>query len=320
MARVPSGHASVQGRTKQAHEGMARGATGRCGAAIRAILPMKQAESFYTNAAWRALRLAALKRDHFRCTVCGVYVGAKGDSRVDHIRPRSECPELALELSNLRVLCATCDNRRHFEKGGGQARGCGPDGWPTARAEGVAAMPKGRGLLSHPAGLRPAVVPLVIVCGAPASGKSTWVDGQRGPDDLVIDLDVIGSRMAAEMAPAGATVSTDADGHHWPRFLLERALHARNRMLDGLADAAAPWPRAWFIVCEPEARWRAWWDRTLRPERVVVMDTPMAECVRRAGRDKARIAVILRHFALYQARVGDTLVQDGEVERRLVAI
>jgi 5-methylcytosine-specific restriction endonuclease McrA len=43
-------------------------------------------------------------------------------SRVDHIKPIKEFPQFALVLSNLRVLCASCDNKRHREKGGGAPR------------------------------------------------------------------------------------------------------------------------------------------------------------------------------------------------------
>jgi predicted kinase len=271
---------------------------------------MKQ-DNFYTNSAWRRMRLTALRRDHFRCTVCGVYVGGKGNSRVDHIQTRREHPELELELSNLRTFCALHDNQRHWEKGGGSPRGCGPDGWPTARdMDRQAAVPGGgRGLLAHPAGLKPSTVPLVVVTGAPASGKSTWVETCRGPDDLIIDLDEIGSQMA------GCAV-----GHHWPRELLERALRQRNALLAALGQAGCTWPRAWFIVSEPLPRWREWWEATLEPERIVVMDTPMSECVRRAKGDRERVAVIMRHFAQYRPRVGDTLVRSGEVQSGEVVV
>ena len=265
--------------------------------------------NFYTNAAWRHLRLAALKRDHFRCTVCGVYVGGKGDSRVDHIKPRAEYPELELDLGNLRTFCALHDNQRHFEKGGGSPRGCGPDGWPTARDDGMQAVGQGgrTGPLSHPAGLRPSTVPLVVVTGAPASGKSTWVEAQRGADDLVIDLDEIGSRMA------GGDV-----GHHWPRALLERTLRHRNASLGMLGEAGCPNGSA--LASGVVHRLRA-----LAPVAAVVGRNPATrahrghghadERVRQAGGwRQARIAIIMRHFAQYRPRVGDTVVQGGEVQ------
>jgi 5-methylcytosine-specific restriction endonuclease McrA len=77
-------------------------------------------DPFYHSNAWRELRYLCLKRDHWHCTVCERSVRLKGSARVDHIIDRRERPDLALMLSNLRTLCASCDNKRHAEKGGRQ--------------------------------------------------------------------------------------------------------------------------------------------------------------------------------------------------------
>ena len=104
--------------------------------------PVKKADRFYRSDAWRTLRLVALRRDGWRCTVCGRSVAGRGEARVDHIKRRKDRPDLELELSNIRVLCPSCDNQSHREKATGNTnreerfviRGCGPDGWPLARA------------------------------------------------------------------------------------------------------------------------------------------------------------------------------------------
>lgn len=44
---------------------------------------------------------------------------------------------------------------------------------------------------SHPLGLRPAAIPLVIVTGSAAAGKSFYVYSRCGEGDVVIDLDEI---------------------------------------------------------------------------------------------------------------------------------
>jgi 5-methylcytosine-specific restriction protein A len=98
---------------------------------------MSHPDPFYCSAAWRKLRARALALSHGRCAWCGADVLAKGQSRVDHIRPRRAAPHLALVLANLRVLCPTCDNRRHAEKGQGERRALLPvdaDGRPTSAA------------------------------------------------------------------------------------------------------------------------------------------------------------------------------------------
>lgn len=57
---------------------------------------------------WKALRLKALRRDKWRCKECG----ARRRLEVDHIKSRRTHPELAWELSNLQVLCASCHTRK----------------------------------------------------------------------------------------------------------------------------------------------------------------------------------------------------------------
>lgn len=73
-------------------------------------------DTFYQSTEWRALRRQALKRDRYRCVLCGGDLRKLGSSRVDHIKPRRQWPELALVLANLRSLCAACDNRQSREK------------------------------------------------------------------------------------------------------------------------------------------------------------------------------------------------------------
>jgi hypothetical protein len=94
---------------------------------------------FYYSPAWRQLRKVALRRDGYRCTVCGISISKPGQARVDHIKPVQTHPDLALSLDNLRSLCANHDNQGHREKprGSGAARdekfvigGCDARGLP----------------------------------------------------------------------------------------------------------------------------------------------------------------------------------------------
>lgn len=50
---------------------------------------------------WPALRLAAKRRDGFKCVQCG----AVGRLEVDHIKPVRTHPELSFDLTNLQSLC-----------------------------------------------------------------------------------------------------------------------------------------------------------------------------------------------------------------------
>ena len=87
----------------------------------------------YGSTQWKQARARALKRANYCCENCRASVRGKGMSRVDHRQTVKDRPDLALEPSNLRVLCAACDNRRHAEKGGADPmRGCDARGLPTS--------------------------------------------------------------------------------------------------------------------------------------------------------------------------------------------
>lgn len=65
-------------------------------------------DDFYSSQAWRAVRYQALRNCNGRCTLCGSPPG-RHSLHVDHIKPRSLFPALALEPSNLQVLCRDCN-------------------------------------------------------------------------------------------------------------------------------------------------------------------------------------------------------------------
>jgi len=68
-------------------------------------------DRFYGSTAWKQLRAKVRRRDRGICELCG----AANSWLVDHRVPRSEGgPD---HESNLRLLCTTCDNKRHPEKG-----------------------------------------------------------------------------------------------------------------------------------------------------------------------------------------------------------
>lgn len=65
---------------------------------------------FLRTWAWRELRYATIKRYGPVCQCCGSTPKTSGEPiQVDHIKPRSLFPELALDPENLGVLCAPCN-------------------------------------------------------------------------------------------------------------------------------------------------------------------------------------------------------------------
>jgi len=73
-----------------------------------------QSDEFYESIEWINLRFKALTMHGRKCLCCG----ARPPDvvlHVDHIKPRSIYPELALEISNLQVLCAKCNLGKGFK-------------------------------------------------------------------------------------------------------------------------------------------------------------------------------------------------------------
>ena len=70
----------------------------------------KQRE-FYSSPEWQALRRRVIREEGERCYICSK-LASGSDLAVDHIRPRSKFPHLALERSNLHVICRFCNSAK----------------------------------------------------------------------------------------------------------------------------------------------------------------------------------------------------------------
>jgi 5-methylcytosine-specific restriction protein A len=75
----------------------------------------EQSKAFFNSTAWKRLRQEALVRDLYACQDCGVIQGQGLQGH--HIQARDERPDLALELSNVIMLCHACHNKREFREG-----------------------------------------------------------------------------------------------------------------------------------------------------------------------------------------------------------
>lgn len=202
---------------------------------------------------------------------------------VDHIVPVEIAPERRLDRTNLQPLCQRChaiktaeDLARYRE--------------PTARLD---------ARLMWPNWLKPSIVPLTIVCGPPASGKSAWVAARRAPEDIVIDLDDIHARLSGR------------DNRNRTPSEVALAMAERNRMLSDLSVHRRK-ARAWFITSAASPHERDKWARLLQPVAVVVLATPLGELQRRLQADPVRAEVrertmnaARRWWNKYEPRDGD---------------
>ncbi len=65
---------------------------------------------FLSSFEWRSVRMMALKKHGAVCQCCGASPKTGAVMHVDHIKPRKTHPKLALDVSNLQVLCDQCNH------------------------------------------------------------------------------------------------------------------------------------------------------------------------------------------------------------------
>ncbi|MGS0680237.1 HNH endonuclease [Shewanella sp. 125m-7] len=73
-------------------------------------LPFTESEpDFYNSRKWLIIRAKAFELYGNRCACCGITPSQGAIMHVDHIKPRSLYPGLALDIDNLQVLCEACN-------------------------------------------------------------------------------------------------------------------------------------------------------------------------------------------------------------------
>jgi hypothetical protein len=72
--------------------------------------PRPKSDGFLASYEWRVVRMQVLKRDGAKCACCGATPADGRVMNVDHIKNRRDFPSLALDLSNLQVLCDACNH------------------------------------------------------------------------------------------------------------------------------------------------------------------------------------------------------------------
>ena len=68
----------------------------------------KKPLKFCKTEGWLSLRYDALVKYGRRCVCCGI-TSETAILHVDHIKPKSLHPELALDINNLQILCHECN-------------------------------------------------------------------------------------------------------------------------------------------------------------------------------------------------------------------
>lgn len=86
---------------------------------------------FYSSIEWKKLRSkvrARWKALGLPCAYCGEKLNYQAMPIVDHIIPRREAPERALDVTNLQVVCHACNTLKAHSKA--PVTPTGADGFP----------------------------------------------------------------------------------------------------------------------------------------------------------------------------------------------
>ena len=189
----------------------------------------------YDDAAWRRIRLLVLQRDGYRCRIGGKKCETVAN-QVDHIIPIADGGR-RLDMNNLRASCKPCNSGR------------------AAR-------------MKHREGWRRSDTHIVLVVGPPGSGKSTLVGERAGPDDVVVDYDLLAEALGSKGHKAGKS---------------DAATKARGAVLTALRRGELDAPRAWIVSASPDAE-------SMFPHHEVVEVDPGEDEVLRRCREAGRPA------------------------------
>ncbi len=233
--------------------------------------------TWYRHRRWKRLRAAQLLAEPL-CRTCKAEGKITIATVVDHVERHFGDPTKFWH-GELQSVCRDChEGRKKLFEARGYARDVNAEtGWPTDSAH-PANMPRdlfrnfGFGI---PKNLRKSAIPVTLVCGPPAAGKSTWVNAHKRGGDTVISLD------DCKLRVGGRKWDTD-------RTIRLRAVAYRDTMLRSLSTARTG--RAFVVVGAPTQDERKAWCQALGVALadVIVIDTPADVCIARLQRDPAR--------------------------------
>lgn len=202
---------------------------------------------------WQQARAAFLAR-HPLCRRCQERGTLTPANVVDHIKPHQGDQALFWDRENWQPLCKRCHDIKTVTEDAGLNSGAH----------------------THPEWLPRPACRVVLVTGAPGSGKTTYAKQHARRTDLVIDLDDCFEDVCG------------VHGHQADKRHLKAALRLRNHLLASLARKRDG--TAYVIVGAPTKAEIEWWTRKLNAEHIRI-DTPQAECERRVGLTR-RLAVV----------------------------
>lgn len=185
--------------------------------------------------------------EHPLCAECERQGIVKAGEHVDHIIPfRGIEDPLRLDADNLQTLCRECHSRK------------------TAREDGGFGGNKGN---------------VIVICGSPGSGKSTYVENNMKDGDIRIDLDYI------FQALSGLPLFHKPKNNYCKSSMFSIVMKVYDVLLSELEKNRNV--RAWIITSQTNRQKREELKNRFNAK-VIVLETPKEECIYRLKNDMRR--------------------------------
>jgi len=182
---------------------------------------------------------------------------------VDHIIPKyldgSDDPD------NLQSLCRACHKQKSKQERMRRTQ-IGADGWPLED-------PVKRWGYSIPDNVQPSAIPVILVSGPPAAGKTTYISENATEGDLVIDFDVYRMRAGVKKWDTRRSI--------WRKAfeMRDRDIRSLSKRLDG---------KCYLIVTAPTKEERETWVEALGDVTIKLIKTSEEDCIKRIRQDPER--------------------------------
>jgi 5-methylcytosine-specific restriction protein A len=201
------------------------------------------------NSKWRKARDIYAKANPL-CVMCAKRGLITEMKEVDHKIPHRGDESLFWDQENWQSLCKECHSTKTAAEDGG---------FGNLRAQ---ILPK---WMPKP------TKRLIVVCGPPRSGKTTYVNNNAKPEDMRIDVDVIREEMVGAVED------------EWNALSIDDFLRERNRRLALFCRGNTKHPQCWLIATAGTQLQRTFWQEL--GAAVVIMDTAKDTCLQRIARD-----------------------------------
>ncbi|MCX7843245.1 MAG: HNH endonuclease [Clostridia bacterium] len=215
------------------------------------------ARSFYDSSTWKKTQALYLSSQNYICEDCGGVACIV--HHIKHITPDNiNDPDITLNWDNLKAVCTECHAIEHMGK--------------DARLNGISFDEEGN-VIKQPN--------VYLICGSPASGKTAYVNRNKTNRDLVIDLDLI----------CAALMGEENNNYLNNEPILSVAIEVRTLLYSIVKTRRGNWDKAYIISTISNILEQKALANELNAE-IVIINTPLEECIRRLHKDQQRAGKI----------------------------